>query len=252
MSSFGISRCIRRLEGPRGRFLFLALDHGLPAGPIPGLESPAALMKRLQGAPITGIILTPGIAAGLGPDGFPRILHLSAGTVLGTRPSAKVLGSLPERALALGADAVSVQIHFGDPEEDRMLADAGAAVDASAALGLPVLAMVYPPHRDGSAAGEDLPHAARAAAELGARIVQVPLPPRPEVLQDLVRGCPVPVVLGGGPRSASPEAWLDAIRAGVRAGAAGVSAGRYLFQDPDPDRMARSIGEALFGAPSGA
>src|SRR3972149_5434719 len=105
MSSFGISRCIPRLEGPRGRFLFLPLAHGLPAGPIPGLESPAALMKRLQGAPITGIILTPGIAAGLGPDGFPRILHLSAGTGLGDRPPPKGLGSLPGRAPAPRARA---------------------------------------------------------------------------------------------------------------------------------------------------
>src|SRR3972149_1971644 len=130
----GISRRLRRLEGPGGRFLLLALDHGLPAGPLPGIEAPVALLKALRGAPITGVIANPGLVPRIAPalpTSAGLVVHLSAGTVLGTRPTSKVLGTLPERALALGADAVSVQIHFGDVAEERMLSDAGRVVDAA-------------------------------------------------------------------------------------------------------------------------
>lgn len=245
----GISRRLRRLEGPGGRFLLLALDHGLPAGPLPGIEDPVALLRALRGAPITGVIANPGLVPRIAPalpTSAGLVVHLSAGTVLGTRPTSKVLGTLPERALALGADAVSVQIHFGDVAEERMLSDAGRVVDAASGLGLPVLGMAHPPATE-AAPGTGLAHCVRAIAELGAGIVQTTMPPDPRDLVDAVRGSPVPVIVAGGPRRAAPDDFLDALRAAIRAGASGVAAGRNLFQHPDPPAFARAIGEVVFG-----
>jgi len=186
--------------------------------------------------------LDPGDASPL-----PLIIHLSAGTLLGTRPASKVLVCGVARAIALGADAVSVQIGFGDPQEERMLADAGSVVDEADRYGLPVLIMAYPP---GATAGTAVPmevsHAARAAAEVGADLVQVPHPGSAEDVRAIVRGCPVPVLAAGGPRNASPHAFVEAVGAALAGGAAGLVVGRNLFQHPDPVAFARRLGEVLF------
>ncbi len=247
MSSLGIARRMRRLEGPGGRFFFLAMDHGLPAGPLPGIEDSHGLASRLRRAPITGIIANPGMISHLGPEIPALVVHLSAGTRLGTHPTSKVLSSTVERGFALGADAVSAQVHFGDPQEDRMLSDAGSVVDAAADLGLPVLLMAHPP----ASAGGDVEaarHAARAAAELRAQMIQTAYTGTPETFREVVRGCPVPLIVSGGPGASSPEAFLGTVRGAIASGAAGVSAGRNLFQHPDPAALAIRVGEILFEA----
>ncbi len=248
MSSLGAHRRLRRLQGPGGRILLLAADHGLPAGPIRGLEDPAALFASLPSPPITGIILNPGIARSLPPESrCPLVVHLSAGTVLGRTPTSKALASSASIAFRLGADAVSVQIHFGDVAEDRMLADAGSVAEAADRLGLPVLVMAHPPGTtEGSARLEATRHAARAAAELGADLVQVPHPGSAEDVRAVVQGCPVPLLVAGGPRAAAPGVFLDAVRAAVAGGAAGLSVGRNLFDRPNPAAFALEIGEAVF------
>ncbi len=247
MSSLGAHRRLRRLQGPGGRFFLFAADHGLPAGPLPGLEDPREILVALAPSPVTGIVLNPGLVRLLPADSRAAlVVHLSGGTLLSSSPTSKVLVASVERAVALGADAVSVQVHFGDAEEPRMLRDAGAVVEAADRLGMPVLLMAYPPHSaEGAAEFEATRHAARAAAELGADLVQVPHPGDADRVRAVVQGCPAPVVTAGGPRLARPEAFLDAVRSSVAGGAAGVSVGRNLFQHPDPASFAEAIGHAL-------
>src|SRR3990172_3038877 len=121
MSSSGVTERVHRLQGPGGRCLLVALDHGLPAGPLPGIEDPARFLR-----------------------------------------------ARPEDAADLGADAVSVQVHFGSDHEDVMLASAGRVADDARALGLPVLLMAYPLGREGGPPESAVvAHAARAAAEIG-------------------------------------------------------------------------------------
>lgn len=251
MSSLGIQRRLRRLEGPGGRFFLFAADHGLPAGPLPGLEDPRTAFQMLPGSPLTGVIVNPGMVRFL-PEDFRAavVVHLSAGTLLGSPPASKVLACTARRALSLGADAVSVQIHFGTPAEERMLADAGRVVDEANDLGLPVLMMAYPPGAaQGEAEADASRHAARAAAEFGADLVQVPHPGSVDRVRDAVRGCPVPLLITGGPQASEPAAFLASVRAAVSGGAAGLSVGRNLFQHPDPAAFAREVGEAIFGGP---
>ena len=246
---------LRRLEGPGRRYFLLALDHGLPAGPLRGIERPADLLRILRGTPVTGVILNPGLVPNLARElssTLGLVVHLSAGTSLATHPTSKVPSSSVEHAVAIGADAVSVQIHFGDPTEDRMLTHAGEVVDDATRLGVPVLVMAYVPAAAGEASSDAdaTRHAVRAAAEIGASIVQTSYAGDAESLEAIVQGCPVPVLLAGGPRASSPDVWLDAIRAGLAAGAAGVSAGRNLFQHEDPATFAWRIGEIVFGTKS--
>jgi len=248
MSAVGIDRRLRRLR-VRGRFFLLALEHGLAAGPIPGIERPVELLRSLRDVAFSGTIVNPGmvrIIAGQLPPALGLVVHLSAGTVQGSR----VLASTVERAVTLGADAVSVRMSFGDRHEDRTLTDAGRVIDAAASLGLPVLAMAYPATRpgDSSTDSDRAAHAARAAAEIGASVVQTNFGGEPAGMHAIVRGCPVPVVVAGGPRSQSEEAFLDSLRRTIVAGAAGVSVGRQVFQSDVPAVTERHIADVVLDA----
>ena len=53
------------------------------------------------------------------------IVHLSAGTGLGTDPNSKVIVTTVEEALAMGADAVSIHINIGAESEPQMIENAG-------------------------------------------------------------------------------------------------------------------------------
>ena len=117
VAALGLVTRRRRLEGADGRVFLLALDHGLPSGPVPGIERPADLLCSLRGIPFSGVVANPGMVrfvAGEIPPSAGLVVHLSASTVLGARPRSKVLSSTVEYAVSLGADAVSVQISFGD------------------------------------------------------------------------------------------------------------------------------------------
>jgi DhnA family fructose-bisphosphate aldolase class Ia len=240
----------RRFEGPGGRSFLLALDHGLPAGPLDGIQDPSRLVRDLRDAPVTGTILNPGMVRHVASDLKAEralIVHLSAGTLLGPRPTSKVASGSVAGGVALGADAVSVQIHFGDPNEDRMLAAAGRIVRDARSFDLPTLVMAH--LSDKRTTEDDMHaarHAARAAAEIGADIVQLNYLGPAESIPKLIEGCPVPLLLGGGPRSASPDAFLARIRAAIVGGAAGITVGRNLFQHPNPREFAMRIGEAVF------
>lgn len=249
MSSLAVSRRLRRLQGPGGRVFLLAADHGLPAGPLPGIEDPRVAFDILARPPVTGVVLHAGLVRFVPAESqVALVVHLSAGTLLSTSPTSKVIATSVARALTLGADAVSVQIHFGDPEEPRMLRDVGVVIEEADRFGLPVLVMAYPPRAaEGDAELEATRHAARAAAELGADLVQVPHPGDPRRLGDVVRGCPVPLLVAGGPRAPAPDGFLDAVRTSLAEGAAGVTVGRNLFQHPNPARFAGDIGRILFG-----
>lgn len=253
MRPSGIVLGLRRLSAPGAlRHFLVAVDHGLPAGPLPGLERPVEFLRKLRSTPVTGVIANPGIARELAEESGipPLIVHLSAGTILGSDPTSKVPSSDVELAVGLGAEALSVQIHFGSADEHRMVADAGAVVDGASTFGLPVLVMSYARANPGAASTDvdATRHAVRAAAELGASIVQTSFFGTEEGLRQIVRGCPVPLLLAGGPRDEPSGAWLQGVRRSLAAGTAGVTVGRNLFQHPDPASFASQIGRTLFGA----
>ena len=131
-----------------------------------------------------------------------------------------------------------------------MIADAGRVVDAATWLGLPVFLMAHAPAEPGGSSMDSVgaAHAARAAAEVGASIVQTNFAGGPDGLRKIARGCPVPVVVAGGPKRSTEEAFLDALREVMSAGAAGISVGRRIFEALDPPATAQRIADVVFGS----
>jgi fructose-bisphosphate aldolase / 2-amino-3,7-dideoxy-D-threo-hept-6-ulosonate synthase len=237
---------LRRLrDAATGHFVILPMDHGVSVGPIAGIEDIGAAVAKAARGGATSIAVQKGLVPFLG-DGFGRAglwVHLSASTGLNPDPNDKRLVGTVGEAIALGADGISVHVNVGAKEESRMVEDLGRVASACQQHGMPLLAMMYArgaaikdPH-----GVEPIKHVARLGAELGADVVKCPYTGSVETFREVVRGCPVPVVISGGPRMDSDAALLQMVQDAMAAGAKGVSIGRNAFQHRDPEAMTRAI-----------
>ncbi len=129
-----------------------------------------------------------------------------------------------------------------------MLRDLGVAVDGCRSLGLPLLCMAYVKKPAGSPTADELRHACRAAADLGADIVKTSHPGSAEELRRLTQTTPVPVLLGGGAKADDDASFLQFVRESVAAGAAGICIGRNLFQRRPLLPLATEVARLLHGS----
>ena len=84
-------------------------------------------------------------------------------------------------------------------------------------------------------------HAARVGAELGADIIKTTYTGDIATFQNVVRSCPVPLVIAGGPKVETVREILQMVHDSIKAGGAGVSIGRNVFQHPNPTRMVQAL-----------
>lgn len=243
-------------NNPTDNLTIVPLDHGVHDGPISGLVNIGQTLEVLTSEGVDGVVLHKGMIE-LYRDQFQNIpvwLHVSASSHLGKWPLRKILVAAPEEALELGAAGVSAHVNLGNEHEPEMLADLGHLTAQCRRLGLPLLAMMYVRHmRRGKVVNvtraDVLAHAARVAAELGASLVKVSYTGDPASFRTVTAGCPVPVVIAGGAlRSGHDREVLDMIRGAMRGGAAGISMGRNIFQNPDTRGMLRKVKEVVYGS----
>jgi len=237
--------CLERImDRNTGRAVIIPMDHGFTMGQIEGLRNMTAIVSEVSEAGANAIVLHKGMVKGghrkQGKD-IGLIVHLSASTSMNPDPNDKVLVCTVEEAIALGADAVSIHINLGAPNESRMIESAGAVVRDCNRWGMPLLIMIYPrgegiDPRSPQAIG----HCVRVAEELGADLIKTNYTGDPETFRQITEACSVPVMIAGGEKGGDLET-LTTISDAVRAGAAGVCMGRNAFQRDDPRRFISSI-----------
>jgi class I fructose-bisphosphate aldolase len=236
----------RIMNRETGRTVIVPMDHGVTVGPIEGLIDMKSTVNQVASGGANAIVLHKGLVEGghrrRGKD-VGLIIHLSASTALSPFPNAKTLVCTVEEAIKLGADAVSVHINIGNGSEKEMLSDLGFVAMKAQEWGMPLLAMMYP---RGEKIKDEydvkvIKHVARLGAELGADIIKCSYTGSVESFREVVVGCPVPVVIAGGPKMSSDREILEMVKGAVEAGGAGVSIGRNIFQHRDPSRMVGAI-----------
>lgn len=228
------------------RCIIVPMDHGVTVGPIPGLADARDAVAQVAEGGADAVLMHKGlIRCGHRSSGrdVGLIVHLSAGTALSPHPNCKILVASVEEALRLGADAVSVHVNLGDEAESTMLADLGRVAREADDWGVPLLAMVYArgPHIKNPFDPEVIAHCARVATELGADIVKVPYCGDIDSFSHVVSGCCIPVVIAGGEKMDSTREFLQVVHDSLKAGGAGLSVGRNVFQHPDPKGIVRAL-----------
>ncbi|MET8040397.1 2-amino-3,7-dideoxy-D-threo-hept-6-ulosonate synthase [Micromonospora sp. NPDC005215] len=246
-NSFARSVRLRRLyRHADERLLVIPMDHSVTDGSISGGERLNRTVAALSGAGADAVVLHKGALRYVDGAAFADmslIVHLSAGTTRAPDPDLKYLVTSVEEAVRLGADAVSVHVNLGADAESRQIIDLAEVARACDAWNVPLLAMMYPrgPRISDPRDPELIAHAVALAVDLGADIVKTVAPVTAAELRDVTRGCPVPVIVAGGPlRESAAElaAFTEQVLAG---GAAGVAMGRNIFLHDDPGAAARQV-----------
>jgi len=69
----------------------------------------------------------------------------------------------------------------------------------------------------------------RVAAELGADVVKSYYTGDPDTFREVIRSCPVPIIVASGPMASDPEGLLKMVKEVMEAGAKGVIMGRNIW-----------------------
>ena len=243
---------LRRIINARvGRTVIVPMDHGVSLGPVKGISTINNTIRKVCEGGGTCIVVHKGVAHHLNEEimgDLGLIVHLSASTSLWNEPNRKTLVGDVLDAVRLGADAVSVHVNLGGKYENEMMEQMGAVSSQCMEYGMPLLAMMYP-------RGENIKDqfdidaikkCARVGAELGADIVKTNYTGDIDSFREVVKGCGVPVVIAGGAKMDSEEALLNIVRDAMKAGAAGVSIGRNVFQHEDIAGITKKLAEIVF------
>ena len=243
-------RLERIIDRNSQRTVIVPMDHGVTVGPIEGLADMRTTISKVVGGGANAILMHKGMVRaghrGTGKD-VGLIIHLSAGTAVSPDPNAKELVCTVEEAIKLGADAVSIHINLGAETDKEMLRQFGRVSERCLEWQMPLVTMMYTrgPKIENEYDVENVKLAARVGAELGADIVKVVYTGSVESFTEVVRGCPVPVVIAGGPKMGSDEDIFRMVEGALQAGAMGLSIGRNAFQHQTPDKMIQALSEMV-------
>jgi len=247
-------RMERITDRKTGNAVIVPMDHGISVGPLEGLIDMRKTVDDVSNGGATAVLMHKGLIRysyrQSGRD-VGLIMHLSASTDLGPNRNSKVQITTIEEAIKYGADAVSIHINFGSPDEPSMLEQAGRISEQCNDWGMPLIVMAYPrgPEIKDSFDPHAIAHCARAASEIGADIVKVSYTGDIDTFKDVCRGALAPVVIAGGPKMDSDMDILNMVHDSLEAGGHGVSIGRNVFQHQNVRGMMSAISDiVLHGA----
>ena len=262
--------------GPaNGTLLFLPYDHGIEHGPIDFFENPESadpsyVFKLAVDGRFSGVVTHSGLARRYYHEvagRVPLVVKLNGRSAIpaDTDPFSPLTGSV-EAAVALGADAIGYTLYVGTPAQDRDIVQLAEISRESERLGIPLIVWSYPrgvPVEN--AGGRDslyaVDYAARLALELGADIIKINIPvphktsatkhPKDyeglegdeyEMTRRVVASAGRAFVVFSGGSYKDDETFLHSVEMGMRAGAAGLIAGRNMWQRP-LDEATQVIGQ---------
>ena len=243
-------RLERIINRHTGRTVIAPMDHGVSNGPMKGIIDIDKTVESISQGGADAILMHKGIVEqghrGYGKD-IGLIVHLSASTSLAPNPNNKVIVTSVEKAIQLGADAVSVHVNLGSETESEMLQELGEISETCSYWGIPLLAMMYPRGQkvENEHDVELVKHAARVGSELGVDIVKTNYTGDPDSFKEVVEGALVPVVIAGGPKVDTDEELLQMVKDSIEVGGAGVVFGRNLFQAENPGKITKAISEVV-------
>lgn len=236
---WGMKNRLSRIFNPKsGRTLMLAFDHGYIMGPTTGLERLDLVVPPLTPHVDCLMCTRGGLQTSIAPEtNLPLVLRSSAGATVLKELSYEAISVTLEDAIRLNASAVTCQVHIGDEYEHNTLKNLSYLISEGNRYGIPTLGV--------TAVGKQMVRdsrylglATRVVAELGAHVVKTYY--CESGFDEVVAGCPVPIVIAGGKKL--PE--LDALEMAWKAidqGAAGVDMGRNIFGAEDPAAMAQAV-----------
>ena len=231
-------RMSRLLNKKSGKLFAITLDHPITRGVLPGLEKiENTLEKIIEGGP-DAITIQKGIARSVFEQyaGKVALIMKSTSYSLKYHPHFDTPVADVEEAVNLGADAISVGMIVGGPEQAQQLSNLGKISKEAEKAGMPLVAHIYPKGSmiENPADADNLAYAVRAGAELGVDIIKTTWSGSAETFQKVIDACPARVCLAGGASGDDLKSFFQMTKDALEIGLAGVTYGRCIWQDKYP------------------
>lgn len=226
---------------PGGRCFFMPIDHGYFQGPTKGLEKPGETIKPLLSY-VDALFCTRGaLRSAINPvNSKPIVLRVSGCTsMVGKDLANEALTTSIEEIIRLNAAAVGISIFIGSDYEKETLENLASLVNECEDYGIPVMAVTAVGKEMEKREARYLALCCRIAAELGARVVKTYWCDKD--FDKVVNGCPVPVIMAGGPKCKTDLEVLEFVHDGMQRGASGINLGRNVWQNPNAVAMASAL-----------
>jgi putative autoinducer-2 (AI-2) aldolase len=237
---WGMKNRLSQLIQKDGHCLWIPIDHGYFQGPTSKLEKPGETIKPLLPY-CDALFVTRGVLRNcIDPNNSkPIILRVSGGTSMVSEDLANegITTSVKE-AVRLNASAVGLSIFIGTKYEHQTLLNLAKLVDEAEEYGMPVMAVTAVGKELEKREARYLAMCCRIAAELGAKVVKTYWC---ENFEKVVEGCPVSVVMAGGPQTEKESEVFDFVYDGMQKGAIGVNLGRNVWKNDYPVAMIKAL-----------
>lgn len=226
---------------PGGKCFFMPIDHGYFQGPTTGLEKPGETIKPLLPF-VDALFCTRGVLrSAIDPlNAKPIVLRVSGCTsMVGKDLADEELTTSIDEIIRVNASAVGVSVFIGSDHEKQTLKNLSDMANACEDYGIPVMAVTAVGKEMEKREARYLALCCRIAAELGARVVKTYWCEKD--FDKVVKGCPVPVIMAGGPKCQTELEVFEFVSDGMKKGAVGINLGRNVWQSPHPVAMAKAL-----------
>jgi len=237
---WGMENRMSQLIKSDNRCMWLPVDHGYFQGPTTKLEEPRKTIEPLLPY-ADAIFITRGVLrSSVDPDkAKPIILRVSGGTsVVGKDLANEGITTSMEEAIRLNVSAVGISVFVGTDYEKESLLNLAKLVNEGEKYGIPVMAVTAVGKELEKREARYLALCSRIAAELGARVVKTYWC---EGFEKVAQGCPVPVVMAGGPQVDTELEVFEFVYDGIQKGAVGVNLGRNIWKNDFPVAIAKAL-----------
>lgn len=237
---WGMENRLAQIIQKDGKVLIMPIDHGYFQGPTTKLEDPRQTVTPLL--PYSdALFITRGVLRScVDPDNsVPIILRVSGGTsVIGKDLANEGITTSMEEAIRLNVSAVGLSVFVGTDYEKESLLNLSKLVSEGERYGIPVMAVTAVGKELEKRDARYLALASRICAELGAKVVKTYWC---ENFEKVSGGCPVPVVMAGGPQADTEIDVFNFVYDGMQKGAIGVNLGRNIWKNDYPVPMVKAM-----------
>ncbi|MGJ9384218.1 class I fructose-bisphosphate aldolase [Salipaludibacillus sp. CF4.18] len=239
-------RMSRLLNQNDGKLLAVAVDQAVARGIFEELMPIERKVSEIVAGGPDAITMHKGIADScfrehVGKAGF----ILKCSTFSPWQPNSDAIVTDVKEGILLGADAISIGCIVGGDDQPEQIRNLGLMAGEAHALGIPVIAHIYPRgNKIPLEEKNDWKHAAyavRLGAELGVDIVKTKYTGDPESFHKVVSSTPSKVVVAGGDIGNNLEDYFQMIHDVIDAGGTGITFGRVVWNNSNPTAIVKSF-----------
>ena len=233
-----------------GKSFIMAIDQAIPRGIYPQIKPGMKTWSDIN-SPWDALVVHQGHVMAneelfTSDQTIPFIIKLTSNSKMCRDTVRRSMITNVERAVALGASGVAINLFVGSEYEAQQLTQLGEVVNDCEKYGMPLIVLANPAGKDEQHDAEKLAYACMIAGEMGADIVKTEYSGSIQGLKMAIEACMCPILVEESPHSYDEQGTLLTVTEAMQAGAAGVFLGCRVWGEKDPLAIGNKIRSIVY------